>query len=288
MKTVSKCVAAVAMLLAGVLSAHAGKTLWEVTGLDTPESALADVDGGVIYVSNIGGKPLDKDGNGFISKVGLDGKVIALKWATGLDGPKGLARVGNKLYAADVDGLAEISIPDGKIVATYKAPGANFMNDVAADGEGRVYVADTGTNIIWRLADGKFEKWLESKDLNFPNGLLVQGDKLIVASWGVMAEDGKPGVPAGLLTVSLADKTIRPLGDGTPVGNLDGIEPFDTSSYLVTDWVAGVLYRIDTAGKAKALMNFKQGSADIGYIPASKTVLVPLMLENKLEAYTLD
>ena len=50
--------------------------------------------------------------------------------------------------------------------------------------------------------------------------------------------------------MSIPDKTVRDLGDGTPVGNLDGLEPLDDKSFLVTDWVAGALYRIDTSGKA--------------------------------------
>src|SRR5450755_4425877 len=66
--------------------------LWETTGLKTPESALPVPAEGFAYVSNIAGKPTDKDGNGFISKVSLkDGKLIEPKWVTGLDAPKGLA-----------------------------------------------------------------------------------------------------------------------------------------------------------------------------------------------------
>ena len=98
---------------------------------------------GIAYVSNVAGKPTDKDGNGFISKISLkDGKVVTLEWATGLDAPKGLALVGDTLYAADIDKLAEINTKTGKIVALHDAPGATFLNDVAADGKGNVYVSD--------------------------------------------------------------------------------------------------------------------------------------------------
>ena len=262
--------------------------LWEVTGLEAPESALPDPEAGVVYVSSVGGASGDKNGNGFISKIALDGKMVSLKWAAGLDAPKGLARAGERLYVADIDRLVEIDVKTGKALASYPAKGARFLNDVAADGEGRIYVADTFTNTIWRLAEGRFEPWLASKALNSPNGLLVQGDKLIVAPWGVTAEDGKPGVPAGLLEVSLKDKSVRPLGDGTPVGNLDGIEAEGPSTYLVTDWVAGALFRIETSGKVTPLLDFNQGSADIGYVPSTKTVLVPLMNDNRLEAYRIE
>ena len=262
--------------------------LWEATGLETPESALPDGAANVLYVSNVSGGPQDKDGNGFISKLSLDGKVVTLKWVTGLDAPKGLALAAGKLYAADIDRLVEIDVKDGKILNSYPAADAKFLNDVAADAQGRIYVSDMFTNKIWRLANGRFETWLESKDLNAPNGLLVQGDSLIVAAWGVMAEKDKPGVPASLLKVSLGDKSVAPLGDGTKVGNLDGIEPFGTSSYLVTDWVAGALYSIETSGKAVQLLDFNQGSADLAYDAVSKTAYIPLMMDNRLEAYKIE
>ena len=112
--------------------------LWETSGLKTPESALPVPAEGFAYVSNVAGKPTDKDGNGFISKVSLaDGKIIALEWAKGLDAPKGLALAGGKLYAADIDKLVEIDAGSGKILARYDAPGSQFLNDVAAAPDGK-------------------------------------------------------------------------------------------------------------------------------------------------------
>ncbi len=150
-----------------------------------PKSALPDPTGTFAYVSNINGNPTDKDGNGFIAKVSLkDGKIIAPKWATGLDAPKGLALSDGQLFVSDIDRLVEIDTATGEIVASYKAPGAKFLNDVAADDRGHVYVSDCGTSTIWRLTDDRLEKWLDGPELKYPNGLLVQGDKLIVAAWG--------------------------------------------------------------------------------------------------------
>ncbi len=263
--------------------------LWEATGLKTPESALPDPAGGFAYVSNINGAPTEKDGNGFIAKVSLkDGKMIAPQWATGLDAPKGLALANGHLYVADIDKLVEIDPANGKIVARYDAPGAKFLNDVAADSQGRVYVSDSSTSTIWRLADGNLEKWMEGEALKFPNGLHVMGDKLIIAGWGAPGTSAPKSAPANLLEVSIPDKTVHDLGDGTPIGNLDGLEPLDDKSFLVTDWVAGALYRIDRSGKAKLLLDLDQGSADIGYVPSEHLVLIPMMKDDKLVAYRLE
>ena len=191
-----------------------------------------------------------------------DGKITALEWAKGLDAPKGLALTGGKLYAADIDKLVEVDAKTGMILAKYDAPGAQFLNDIAADAQGRVYVSDSNTSTIWRLADGKFEKWVQGEALKFPNGLHVSGDKLIIAAWGKPGTSAQSSEPSNLVEVSLADKSVRDHGDSKPVGNLDGIEPID-DAFLVTDFVAGALYRIDRSGKAERLLDFNQGSADI-------------------------
>jgi len=259
--------------------------LWELSGFMNPESALPDPASGIIYVSNVNGAADGRDGNGYVSKVAIDGKLMAEKWVTGLDAPKGLALFNGKLFVADLDKLVEIDVASGTITTKHEAPGAKILNDVAADSEGRIYVSDWPGNAIWRLADGKFEKWLEGDQLKAPNGLLVESDKLIVAAWGNMAADFSVKVPGNLLTVSLSDKTVADLGDGKPVGTLDGLEPFDAESYIVTDFMAGKVLQISRSGAVKELLVLSPGSADLGFVPSTRTAIVPMMVEGKVVAY---
>jgi sugar lactone lactonase YvrE len=269
-------------------AAAAPKLLWEAKGLAQPESVVQDPATGAIYVSNINGAIMQKDGNGFIAKLSPDGKMIERQWAKGLNAPTGLAVYDRKLYVADVDQLVEINIASGEIANRYDAKGATFLNDVAGDGEGTAYASDTPSNTIWRLKDGSFEPLLANDALNGPNGLLVQGDTLIVASLGKVPSQGQKGELGGLVTISLKDLAVKKLGDGPPIGNLDGIELLKPGAYLVTDWAAGALYRIDAKGKAERLIDLNQGSADLTYLPAKKMVLIPMMLDNSLGAYALE
>lgn len=266
----------------------APKLLWETKGLAQPESVVVDPATGAIYVSNIVGAVMQKDGNGFIAKLSGDGKVLTRQWVKGLDAPTGLALHDRTLYVADVDQLVEINAASGEIIKRYPANGATFLNDVAVDADGTVYVSDTPTNTIWRLKDGSFEPWLVNDKLNGPNGLLVQGDTLIVASLGRIPSVGQKQELAGLSQISLKDQSVSPIGNGQPIGNLDGLELLQPGVYLVTDWAAGALYRVDAKGKAERLIDLNQGSADLTYLPDKKIVLIPMMLDNSLVAYRLD
>ena len=97
----TRVLVALILSLCALTAAHAGapKKLWELKGLDAPESVVFDPASKALYVSNIGGKIWQKDSNGFISKVS-DGKMIERNWLTGLDSPTGLALDGGKLYVA--------------------------------------------------------------------------------------------------------------------------------------------------------------------------------------------
>lgn len=266
----------------------APKLLWETKGLAQPDSVVVDPATGAIYVSNIVGAVMQKDGNGFIAKLSGDGKVLTKQWVKGLDAPTGLALHDRTLYVADVDQLVEINAASGEIIKRYPAKGATFLNDVAVDADGTVYVSDTPTNTIWRLKDRSFEPWLANDKLNGPNGLLVQGDTLIVASLGRIPGVGQKQELAGLSQVSLKDQSVSPIGNGQPIGNLGGLELLQPGVYLVTDWAAGALYRVDAKGKAERLIDLNQGSADLTYLPDKKIVLIPMMLDNSLVAYRLD
>ena len=273
--------------LISAASAAEPQKLWEVAGFKNPESAVYDRAAGAIYVSNVNGQPAAKDGNGFISKLGPDGKIIALEWVKGLDGPKGLALAKGMLYVADIDRIVAIDTARGEITDRYEARGAKFLNDLTADKEGRVYASDMVTNSIWVLENGKLSVLLQNDALDNPNGLLAEDGRIVVGSWGKMAEDFSTKVPGHMKVVDLATKKVSDLGDPTPVGNLDGVEPDGKGGYLVTDWVKGGLFRIAGDGKVTPLLPLKHGSADLGTGPDG-IVIIPMMMDDMVVAYKVD
>ena len=260
--------------------------LWETLAqLNTPESVLYDPTENVLFVSNIDGKPDEKDGRGFISKISpVNGTIIELNWATGLNAPKGMAAStdNSKLYVSDITDLVEINIANGQITNRYNAPGGAFLNDVVSDEQGNIYVSDTGTNAIYKLDNNNkssLQLWLQNPELDSPNGLYIDNttNKLVV-------------VGGSLSLVDLDNKTISNLGTQVPVGSLDGIEA-DTMEklYYVTDWAAGKVYAVNSDGTDyRTLIDLqKQGTADLEYIANQRMVIIPMMQDNKLVAYRI-
>ncbi len=283
--------AVMTLALAGAsgVRAEGAEKVWEATGLAGPESALYDANAGVIYVSNVDGEPLGKDGKGWIAKVSLDGKTIDKDFVTGLNAPMGLAISGGKLFVADIDEFVEINLADGKVIAKYPAAGAKRLNDAAADNNGNVYSTDTLTNTVYRLAGGKVDVVVKDDRLAGPNGILVEGDNLIVNTWGVLTGEGwATKTPGGMFKVSLADKSITAMGDGKLFGNLDGMIALGDGAYVLTDWMAGKVLKYSNDGKVDLLLDVGQGAADLGYDPASKTLYIPQMLKGELYAVKLQ
>ena len=277
--------------------------LWESPDdLKNPESVVYAPKQDVLFVSNIDGKPDQIDQNGFISKVSpSNGSIVELNWITGLNAPKGMAIYNNnsssRLYVSDITDLVEIDIGSGNIIKRFNAPASAFLNDVALDDQGNIYVSDTVTNTIYKLdANAKdsnntsLQAWLQSPQLNGPNGLHFDNAKnrLVVASLGDMS---KPG--AGIEVVDLENKTISSLGkEGmtSPFGGLDGIESDATETrYFITDNPAGKIYSVNSDGAEYITLIdlHTQGAADLGFIPSQSAIVIPLMQENKLVAYKL-
>lgn len=280
---------AVVALLAGAagpVRAHAPAPL---SGFEFPESVYWDGPAGSFYVANFGGTEFDPDGrepDGYLSKVGAEGRVRAAKWVTGLRSPKGMRRHGGELYVADVGQLVVIDVATAAISRTVDldAVGAVLPNDVDVDpGTGDVYVTDTRRNAIYRLAAGALtpEVFVESPALESPNGLLVDGPNLVVAAFGA----GGPG-SGRVLLVDRATRATSSLAGMGPAGSLDGIERFE-DGYLVTDHTGGRLLRVGPDGTVTEVRGELPGAADLGLRPGDRLAAVPQLREGKVRFVTV-
>ncbi len=243
--------------------------------LTTCESVLYNEGEDLLYVSNINGAPDAKDGNGFISKVSMDGKVTEQHWVKGLDAPKGMGMTKDKLYVADITNVREIDTKTGKITRTYPVKGAKFLNDITVDND-KVYISDSRGGSVYLIEDGKLSTWM--KDLHNPNGLFVDGGNMLMALW-----DDKT-----LNTVDLSSKEVTMRTDS--IENPDGIEEIGNNEYLVSSW-NGMINYVDADWKKTLILDTRKdsvGSADIEYVRSKNLLLVPTFFNNKVMAYEVN
>lgn len=248
------------------------------TVMQTPESVLYDADNDVIYVANIGGINKEgQDGDGFISKLAPDGSVTTLKWATGLNDPKGMGQHDNTLYVTDITELVAIDLGTGEVKEKYPVEGASFLNDITVSSDGTVFATDSDTDKIHQLQDGQITTWMSDSSLQRPNGLLAEDDRLLLASAG-----------GGFLApINLGDKTVEAHWiDEIP--SADGIIKTAEGDYIVSTWQGEVHYVDPMNNASQKLLDTKEqeiNSADIGYIESERLLLVPTFNDNRVVAY---
>lgn len=257
---------------------------WRTGGFSTPESVVFDPDNQRLIVSNIVGEATAADGNGTLSLVGLDGVMIDEAWVSGLDAPKGSAIGGGKLYVADLSNLRIVDLQSGS-VETVAVEGASFLNDVTIDDDGAVYVTDTFANRIYRYGDGAAALFVEDAALMSPNGILADGDTLIVASFGTLAEKPEDMVPGGLVSIDIATKAVTPMAGTAATGFLDGIVKVG-DRYILSDFFGGKILAVTPGRPAEVLHQLVMGSADIG--SDGTDIFVPLMMESTVVRLSLD
>lgn len=215
--------------------------LWRVGGLANPESAVLSADGSYLYVTNVNGEGDAEDGNGFISRVSVDGRMLEREWARGLNGPKGIMRGGPSLYVADIDRMVVLDAATGAVRRTVPIPGARFLNDLTFAPDGQVLIADSGGSRIYAIRSDTPEIWLEHELLDSVNGLLPEPERLVVTT-----------MAGRLLAIDYATKAVTVLAEG--LGDGDGIGPLGAGRYLVSEW-PGLMHVVTPEGAHTTIMD---------------------------------
>lgn len=261
-------------MFVGTLSAQELTKLWSSPKtLDVPESVLYDAHSEIVFVSCLGQVRNEKNGDGYIAHMNLEGEIINKKWIGNLNDPKGMAINDGKLYVSDIDELVVIDIERGEVVKTYSATGASFLNDVTHCQNGMVFVSDSHQQHIYVLEDTTFGLWLEDERLLGVNGLCADGGNIYAGNESVWAIDPK-------------SKSIAKLFEGA--GGVDGIEIIGKRNFIFSNWPGRVF--VSDRGKVIKLLDTTEdqlNTADIDFVPEKNIVLVSTFFGNNVEAYIL-
>jgi hypothetical protein len=265
-----------------------------ISGFATPESVLHDAAADVYLVSNINGGSLDKDDNGFISRVSPDGEILDLHWIDAetvgvtLNAPKGMAIQDGTLYVADIDCVRLFDAETGAHEDDICLEHATFLNDVAPGGNGTVFFTDSGfqpgpdgfapsgADAVYRLIDDdRVVAVKKEPSLGGPDGVAV----------------GKLGI---MVVTSGSGEVYRLTAEGERTNvmppskrQLDGIEMLPDGGFLMSSWGDRCVYRIGSDGHVSKVVADVDAPADIGYDATRNRVMVPLFNANQVRVRPL-
>ena len=267
--------------------------LAEQRAFSQPESAYffssGSTDSGVYFISSTNG-----DDVGWISKLAADGSMIDSRWATDLHHPMGMRVSGKYLWVNNITEVVGMNLYDPSDRIVYPIDGAISLNDLATDSSGHAYLSDSMNSRVVRvdLATGENSTYISTLPSS-PNGVLVQGDRLYIASWGVMSD--RPEERAEWITKTAGDLYWVSLKDSKKsrhiivpeLGNLDGVEIDQKGNIYVSDWESGKLYKISSGTKTViGLGQYGQGLADIGLNSLTGELVLPVMLSSEVLFFT--
>lgn len=261
----------------------------EISGLSTPESALYDAVRDVWYIANIDGVPNDLDNNGYISKVSGDLASVDTFFIAGgsagttLNGPKGMALLGDTLWVADINAVRGFNVVTGMEVAVVNVDGAVFLNDIAASSDGSLYISDTGIRFaadgmthpgpdrIFKLAGRTITEALRFQGDPGPNGLHFGRDgRLIIA----------PFASTTIYAWTVGSPTADSIASGP--GGYDGIAELADGRILITSWTDSTVHVLNN-GTLTPFIKGVPAPADLGVDTRRGHVAVPIFEQNRVE-----
>jgi sugar lactone lactonase YvrE len=256
-------------------------------GFVGPEAVRYDPDQDVYFVGNWGSdrNPSKADNDGYISRMRPDGTVENLRFIAGgtggvtLHSPRGMYIVGDTLWAADFDAVRGFDRRTGKLLATvdFSKLDNGFLNDVAADATGTIYVTDTGRNKVYRVQGGPTVVVSDSA-LAGPNGITWDASNrrflIVPYGGGHTIHAWTPG--ATTLTRAFTD----------PATKFDGVEVLASGSVLASSQADSSLHLFVT-GTGRPIIKVGGPPADIAVDTKRNRVAVPIVALNRVEIYQL-
>jgi outer membrane lipoprotein-sorting protein len=131
------------------------------------------------------------------------------------------------------------------------------------------------TTNVYRISGDKIGLWVSDEQFENPNGLNFKNGELLV------------GTKNGIFAVNAETKTIRHEVKNT--GGIDGLELFDDTHYIISDW-SGKVQIVHPEKDPVVLFNTTDegiNAADIAYIRELNLLLVPTFFDNRVTAYEI-
>lgn len=193
----------------------------------SPESITYDSVYNRYLVTNSNGKIMQRSSSGGVTD-----------FVSSSGGTHGLAIYNGVVYACTGNTVRGFALSNAAQVFTASLAGASFLNGIAIDNNGLIYLSDFTNKRIYKLnsANGAFWQYV-TNTVSTPNGLVLDlpRNRLLICCWG-----GSAPVRA----INLADSSMSILVT-TTYGNCDGIKLDKYYNVYISTWSPARIIRYD-------------------------------------------
>ncbi len=260
------------------------------SALSHPESVISE--GKFLYVTNLGKAldPTSKDGDGYISKLSLDGKVIERTFnTTKLNAPKGTAIIRGMLYVADIDRVIGYELATGKKFTEINlspGTGSTFINDLATKDDFTLFASCTDVGKIAEVNIRTGDVRVVVANVKGANGIAYDkaNQRLYTCSFDFQ---NMKGGELGVITWKNQQPGYKKITDVH--GAFDGLALLDDHTLVVSDWgaidhAAGFVEKVDLKTNQATKLDWPLigGPADFYLNANEKKIYIPAMVENKV------
>jgi sugar lactone lactonase YvrE len=263
-------------------------------GFMGPAAVVVDTVDQVYLVSNLNGRPGERNANGFISRISPEGEVLDVRWTDhilagtdlALHSPKGMAIRGDSLLVADMNCVRILHRGTGQPLARECVMTADYLSDVDVGPDGSVYVLDsgrrlgsngepqsTGTDAVYRLVlgeGGRSTTLARGEELGHPSAVAVGTRGIFVAT----ARSGEIfRVVPGQARTPVYPATGR---------YLDGIVFLPDGGFAFSSWSDETVFRVTAEGRVERLLENVPTPGGLAYDAERNRLIVPLTEENRV------
>ena len=148
-------------------------------GIKNPECVFYDNETETIFISNVNGGTSDLDGNGFISQLNINGKILNEKLVVDLNAPKGIYVKDGLIYITDINRLVIYDLLKEGRDTVFVFDNAESLNDIVVDEDGRIFISDFYANKVFEVN----EQNISLLSIKKPNGLYIYDNFLYVGTF---------------------------------------------------------------------------------------------------------
>jgi hypothetical protein len=188
----------------------------------------------------------------------------------------GMEVIGNTLFTIVGSAVKAYDLETGSLISSITIAGAGFLNGMASDGAGRVWVTDFGASDIIEIDYSDLQNpaytIVVSNTGVTPNGICYDeaNNRLVFVAWS--------GSTSDITAVSLADYSLTTLVANASLNSIDGIDNDSYGNYFLASWTPQRITKYNSDFSVSEVITVAGGlnnAADIAYAEEIDTLIIP-------------